>query len=914
MRDHVGVVRPRTAIVQTVGAWVFLLLWAASTRSVAAQTVSGPRPPAFAATYDTYVRRIDTLVPATVHVALELHIEDATTATGPGLVIGRQRGDGVVLVPLVAMLRAAGIRATSTARAVTAPGAATRPGFTLQFRERRLRRLRRTERLSTSDIEVESGVDGPLVLVSTPLLARLLGVVVVVDLVNASMQLRQTGALPVVQQVLLRRAALRGLGDTSTRHVIVRDSVSAREQTHSILQLDYAVQAHQTLPLGPQSASNPTWSSRPMQLAARVHASARVAGGVLMTNIQPSGGGPLLDGTSWLYRPRSITRSMILQLGTIDDVGAAGSRVYGVMFGSPPRDPFSRRVVRMGGDRHADWSYVAVANGVYVPMAYDSAGGYQVDVPVYGDASQIDVMGWGPDGISRRVSRMVHAPAEMLGAGMVRYAGSAGLCAPLVDALRVAERRCRWQGSTDWRFGVSRAFTLQTGFSLTDQHQSPYVGGHGVFLSSLVLDGLTTVGAGAASAAHWQATWNPVPGRLVALSGRAIGESTVQSAQAQVALPGREQRVSLVGWWTRASTSRTRVDLGRVGVVAQARGLRTELFGTAMHSPGSTRRETGTGVELSVLPASMSRWWLRVAASRLHVADGMARIATAHQWRGELRLNGRLLNAEIEIGRTINGGGAPSRWLLSVSPRLPQVRLITAVSSTETRATVGNTAPERESAVTQYASGTLLIDPSQRRITASQEHSTDRGQLRARVFLDLNGNGRRDDREHGLGDVTILAGNRRAVTDAAGQARLGALTSAEPVRVQLDSTSIAMPCWTPSRSAWRVQVPAAGLVEIDLPVRYGTILDGRLATPVEGATSVRIVARNGTASFETPLLSDGTFYAMGVPAGSYRLTVTSPPATGRPQTLMADIEIAAPQSAALPTSCVVLRVTLGSTQ
>lgn len=129
-----------------------------------------------------------------------------------------------------------------------------------------------------------------------------------------------------------------------------------------------------------------------------------------------------------------------------------------------------------------------------------------------------------------------------------------------------------------------------------------------------------------------------------------------------------------------------------------------------------------------------------------------------------------------------------------------------------------------------------------------------------------------------------------------------------PVDARVDSSAVPLPCWTPARPAWAVQVVAASSLTLDLALDEGVGIDGTVnaAQYSEGGMQVRVrYAARGTLT-TTTVLRDGTFQVRSVPPGALTLELLD----ARGLVLVAQPLYLAPRHSAAPTSdCRVERVT-----
>ncbi|HEY0931183.1 MAG TPA: hypothetical protein VGE27_14780 [Gemmatimonas sp.] len=871
-----------------------------------------------------------------LEIALELSIENAHRAT----VLAHQQFDGVVLLDARDILAHAGWRRTVPGAAVRVKPHANSPATTL----------------------CRSAFDRkePSCYVPVATLSTALDAIVEVDLASAVVVIREANHLPVVRRAKLLRdsrlpkagritsdsSAIRVANDSSASQPPAAVTFAAAPPmlvarpvggTLGVLQLDYLVSAQH----GMSRSGSLNGEALPgaWQFGSLVRASTHIVGGDLGVDVRHDLSGTHVDNTTWTFRPRPGSSRPMVSLGVVDDASPQPVRLDGITFGRPVRETYQPRMVSIAKSAHPEWSYVGMVNDQLISMQRLGDSSMAMAIPVTGEAVRYDVVGWGADGLERRYSRMVHAPAAQLARGDVRYLASVGRCTASITLFVADSAPCQWRAATDWRFGIFPRFTGRAGTTWTDGRWQPYVGANALVGSSIVLQALFGVPHEGDALSRWQATWNPTPFHLLTVSGsRSLGR-TLHSAQWQVGVPAIE-RLSLMGMWNRAKGTTDQLDLGHLGLVGQVGAFRTEFFGryTRMHlgTPGRTpaivmawdaqsRLSTplamqtmvmntpsistptatsanlvasnnnvtttrSVGVDVSAAPKWMStgttQWWMRGSVSLDNRQNGTTSQTGAV--RLDLRLNGSLPLAEVEVGRSYSQAERSGRWMVMISPRLPQARLTTSASHNTAVGDVnGQRWTERASTITQMATGSVVLNAREQSVRATADRAIRGGGLRMRVYLDLDNNGRYDENEPVLPQVSVIAGNRRADTDVSGRADILGLAASEPVTVLVDSTSLPLPCWRPISQQWLVQVPSAGIGEIDLGLRYGAIVEGQVVmdpsgTGVRQGLPSRLLVANVERNerFEVDVMNDGGFYLLGLPAGRYRVQRTAVPGGG----------------------------------
>jgi hypothetical protein len=174
-------------------------------------------------------------------------------------------------------------------------------------------------------------------------------------------------------------------------------------------------------------------------------------------------------------------------------------------------------------------------------------------------------------------------------------------------------------------------------------------------------------------------------------------------------------------------------------------------------------------------------------------------------------------------------------------------------------------------------STSLIPNPITRRIAFRARPAAANGAVTARVFLDRNANGIRDQDEPPVERAGFFV-NRNSVepqTNAGGVAMLGELPAHAATDVRLSTSTLEDPWWVPSRPAVRV-VPRPGKAQVvDFPVTVageitGTVLRG--ARPA-GRVRLQIVGANGEVVREATSEYDGFYDLTRVPLGTFTLRI-----------------------------------------
>jgi hypothetical protein len=169
------------------------------------------------------------------------------------------------------------------------------------------------------------------------------------------------------------------------------------------------------------------------------------------------------------------------------------------------------------------------------------------------------------------------------------------------------------------------------------------------------------------------------------------------------------------------------------------------------------------------------------------------------------------------------------------------------------------------------------IDPGHG-LSLSRRTLASSGAIRARVYRDLNDNGRWDGEEPAEKDALVVTGSRTSErsTDARGSVLVGGLAPFNPISVGLDTTSLADTMLVPKKPL-QVVVPRPGVpAVIEIGLVGGGDVEGALVksggSGMEGLM-IDLVDANGKTVASAQTDFDGFFLFERVPYGKYRLKV-----------------------------------------
>jgi hypothetical protein len=587
----------------------------------------------------------------------------------------------------------------------------------------------------------------------------------------------------------------------------------------------------------------------------------------------PRDGNFRFDG-SWTGVWRTNPRVTQLRLG---DGYATGPRPRSLRGFSISNSPFFRPSIfgdiPFQGGLGPGWQIEAYRGGRL--LAIDSAnalGRFSLDVPVEYGENPVDFVAYGPFGEVRQFNQTYRVVSDVIPARRFEYGLSLGSC---------RGSSCQANGNLDLRYGLSPRWTVRGGMDqfwrdTLPSLSHPYVGISGSIGNAWALELEGVAAAVVRSAARYEPSQNirvstefnrfatsPVqpiltsPGRLTQWTTNLM--SRPFSRRADIYFEASIDRITAANGNTTS---------GRLGVslytsrLRLAPALRFSRF-TNLAGIGGTESFASLNVFSFPFP---------------ELGPVMGRVTGRAAWeidtRGGTTTMAAYLSRQLGNAISLEAGAGWNRGIgttisLFLSTQLPSLRATTSIS-----------APLHGPAVaSQFVQGSLLYDPAQRGLSFAGGPSLERAGVSGRVFLDENGNGKRDSKEQLLPGVRVRAGFTSAVSDSSGRYRVWDLPAFEPVLVTIDSTTLASPLWIPAYGSMSLETGPNRFRGLDIPVVPGGVIEGRLVrdtpdgrAPVAG---VELRLKRVGSPEQRPLVtfSDGDFYLMGVKPGEYELSV-----------------------------------------
>ena len=602
-----------------------------------------------------------------------------------------------------------------------------------------------------------------------------------------------------------------------------------------------------------------------------------VMGGSLEASLasvgRPRDGEVRFDG-SWTGVWRSNPRITQLRLG---DGYATGPRPRSLRGFSISNSPFIRPSlfgdIPFQGGLGPGWQIEAYRGGRL--LAIDSAnalGRFSLDVPVEYGENPVDFVAYGPFGEVRQFNQTYRVVSDVIPARRFEYGVSLGGC---------RGSSCQANGNLDLRYGLSSRWTVRGGMDqfwrdTLPSLSHPYVGVAGSIGNAwaLELEGV------AAAVVRGAARYEPSQDIRVSTEFNRFATGPVQpiltppdrltqwttnlmtrpfSRQADIYVEASLDRITAVNGNTTS---------GRMGMSWYASRLRlAPAIRFSRFSDPSGIGTTASFASLNIFSFPFPE-----------LGPVMGRVTGRAAWEIDTRGSTTTMAAYLsrQLGNAINleAGAGWNRGIgttisLFLSTQLPSVRATTSIS-----------APLHGPAVaSQFVQGSLLYDPAQRGLSFSGGPSLERAGVSGRVFLDENGNGKRESNEQLLPGVRVLAGFTSAVSDSSGRYRIWDLPPFEPVLVTIDSTTLASPLWIPAYGSMSLETGPNRFRGLDIPVVPGGVIEGRLVrntpggqAPVAGVP-LRLKRVGSPEQRRLVTFSDGDFYLMGLKPGEYELSV-----------------------------------------
>jgi hypothetical protein len=583
--------------------------------------------------------------------------------------------------------------------------------------------------------------------------------------------------------------------------------------------------------------------------------------------------GDLRADVSWTGVWRQQRWVKQLRLGDGLSTGPRPRTVRGFAVSNAPfQRPALLGEVPFAGHLGPGWEIEAYRGGRLVAFdSVDGLGQFSVDVPVQYGENPVDFIAYGPFGEVREFNQTYRIVGDVLPRQQFEYGVAAGGC-------RTDD--CTANANVDVRYGLSRRWTAQAGVDQFWRDSAPHLFHPYAALSGNLGNSWAVQLEGVAGAVvRTGLSYEPTTDLHLAAEFTDFATGT----EVPILTPAGRLRQ----WTTTAffrplpSVSHLYFD-GSVDRIESQDGTSTSAramvsFQTleirflpairVQHDRlGGTQRNTRSFVGLNtfILPrANFGRFLSRVTARTTFEAEGSGRAVSASAFLARPIGEGFRVETGLSWMR-----GTGTMFSLVFSTTLNKIRAFSTINSSSSGTEAVN-----------FVQGSLLYTPESRQMNLSSGPAVQRSGVAGVVFLDANGNGRREADEELLPDVQVRVGNLTAMSDSQGRYRVWDLLPFEPVLVVIDSASLASPLWIPGYSAISVEPGPNQFRRLDLPVSPGGVVEGRVLRETAtgpygiGGVALHLTDRKTGARHTTLTYSDGEFYVMGVKPGDYEITV-----------------------------------------
>ncbi|MBI2795468.1 MAG: hypothetical protein HYX65_02055 [Gemmatimonadetes bacterium] len=612
--------------------------------------------------------------------------------------------------------------------------------------------------------------------------------------------------------------------------------------------------------------------------SARLALGAQLFGGGVELQQQQSGTEPFSRGeTTWNWTRAWQDRRWVRQLG-LGSVNTSGRRPRAITGAMVTNVPYFRAADYadewLQGRLPAGWELEIQRYGAPVgTVRPDAQGAWRFNVPTSYGPNEIELLAYGPGGASRRWRENVVVPFERLPRGKLEYVAAAGAC---------RFEQCDRTGTVDLRYGVTDWLTVHGGtneFALRDgtRFSNPFALASVGIIRSLNLTAEHVAGGLTRGEFDFQPN---LDFRVTVGATRFDTSASSQFVNVNRASSRVDARLfwrpyeARRGWWgaatlwreERAGVATTSEQLTASATRGPARVQGSLIFGqTALAGSGpsvATQQE-----ELIVESAVLSPWTftrgLYGRASALFEADGSLAQVSA------------LLFNSFSRRFRIEGGVLWVRSLSSpivrfqVQANLPSFQLVTT-----TQVVAGQVVGA------QTLSGTAQYDGGRRRVQVGNDLANGRGLgyggVEGELFVDANGNGKRDTGEAGVPNVHVTIGSQQVTTDGDGWFTMGTLLSYVPTVVEVDTVSLPNPMWMTERAIVGVVPRPNSFLRLSIPVRPGGGIVGivEYADRSRGPAGAEIEVVNVETRDMRRVVtfSDGSFEAYKLRPGTYEVS------------------------------------------
>jgi hypothetical protein len=774
---------------------------------------------------------------------------------GPTQVIFALGQDTTVLVPLgqFAEIAELGIVTVEADHRFVGLGARARGQYAFVTDSGYVRRGDETRSLDSS---AAAWRDGEL-FVSTHLLSWTLGVNAYINWTELQLVIRESTGLPVVRR-LERERQRRALGasplDDRARHEIVTPSPIIDGAA-----VDWAFTSSTRDPLQTSTVD--------------VGLGSQLVGGSLnlrYTRRHTPSDTDTRIGYSWMRAWPAQQWLRQAWAGEFTGTGRTHALVRGAGFTNAPfLRPVQFADEILSGTFPEGWEVEVYRNDRLVGFTQvDDTRRYAVHLPVQYGPNPVELVAYGPHGEVVRSERTFEIPFQRLPDGDFEYGVSGGGC---------VTQLCTAAFNIDARYGLTDHVTAQIGsdFFTRDSRENlwhPYA-----LVSVAATRSLSFTGEGVVNGlARLRTDFAPTPDLRLSASHTLFDNSDPVPL---VGSPIERHRTELNAFWRpawvqdrvffEANAFRSTGDyqtmaLARLAGTLRLSGarltqaVRYEQTSSDLHSASSrTRMDSEINTVLSG-PWRWARGALVGGGFGVDTDRGFAevRAAVGRQIYGPLRF-------DLATAWTHGRGWSVDLSLTSV---LRSLRTVSRNRYT----------PDQGIQGIQHLEGSVLWNRPAGRAEFGNGRTLGRAGIAGEVFLDVDGNGKRDPGEPAAPNVRIRIASTPVRTDSSGQFVVRDLVPFERTVLEIDTLSITIPLWVPKHPTVIVQPTPNSFQLVSLPLIEAGEITGHVlfeaGGPVPGVQVV-IVNRETGESTEVVTFSDGSFYLMGIRPGRYEMQV-----------------------------------------
>ena len=615
--------------------------------------------------------------------------------------------------------------------------------------------------------------------------------------------------------------------------------------------------------------------------SSRLSLGMQLVGGGLEVEQQQVGSGSIVNAqTTWSWMRAWADGKYVRQLGfgAVNTVGRRQRAITGALITNVPyfrQSDYSQALLE--GRLPPGWELEVQRYGLPIgTVRPDPTGAWQFALPTSYGPNQLDLLAYGPGGVTRHWRSNLVIPFDRLTKGRFEYAVALGKCR--LDV-------CDQTATADLRYGVTDWVTVQGGTSEYTLLGGARVSNPYAMVTAGILQGVNVTAEVVGGAmARGAVEYEPNADFRVDVSATAFdttaGSRMVNRFGSTNRFSGRifwRPLETRPGFWV--STTASREDLRSVvttkqqftvsamrGVVRMQGSLLFDQTELGHGGAGISRRSGEATVESAVLtPYTWTRGMYARAAATMD-EDGSLSQASA------VLLNNISRRWRVEAGLQWVRGQSTPIATLQLQANLPSFQMVNTYQAIGGQVVGG-----------QSLSGTALFNRARSRMVMGNDISNGRaigyGGIDGDVFLDMNGNGRHDPNEPGIAGVRITVGSQQAVSDAAGQFVVGSLLSFVPTMVEPDSGSLPNPMWIIDRPALAVVPRPNSFAPLSIPVLpaggiAGTIV---LASGARGPAGAEVQILNlATQEIRRVVsFSDGSFEFYKLRPGSYEISASS---------------------------------------